>query len=573
MKLTLLSEKELFDSPLEIFSKFGTKAAPTDFAILLGASVSGIDFTSEGSEPKHRTGYYWLRYDNLRDTGCVVLSNGFKSDMNFQFRTGGLRPVFSLSSVPTRFRKTENGPAGIRELRFGEYPQTAAAPELQERLEKAFEAGTLVPTGRKFTTDSVRHDDHTAFFRLTQLEEYDWGGRGFVRVTANSCYNGLPFTLSNGVAYRDGDPVWVETEPLVWLLDEHLSLLVSKQILVSGIPFRHRDRHARSLKYNYDVSDLRLFLDRYFAAEAFPLLTEEETNGPGLHADRGEKSLDERRNPYRFDFGKVTEEDIIRGAIESDIAVFLHGRSSEGKSARVKQLDPDCIILYLRNATPDSLNGKSVYNAATGEMIDIPPTWYTRLRERCEQEPDKLHIVFFDELTNALPSIQGMAFNIILEKEVNGRWHLPGNARIAAAGNDLNDSLAANRMAEPLFNRFAHVYINTTAESWLKWAATPNSAYGRLARPDIEPHAKIHPAVYAYIACKARRGDNVLRTPFNGELPNADPRKWEMASRMLYVTRSPEMLRALIGEELTADFTAFAKQRVPFLLFKIRKFC
>lgn len=53
----------------------------------------------------------------------------------------------------------------------------------------------------------------------------------------------------------------------------------------------------------------------------------------------------------------------------------MHGPSSEGKSARVKQIDPDCVIIYLRNATPESLNGKSVYNQATGEMIDVKPSW------------------------------------------------------------------------------------------------------------------------------------------------------------------------------------------------------
>ena len=281
--MTLLTEKEVFDSPLEIFSKFGTKAAPTDYAILLGASVSGIDFTSEGSNLKDRTGYYWLRYDRLRDTGCVVLSNGFKSTMNFQFRTGGLRPVLSLSSVPTRFRETEIGAAGIKELRFGEYPQTAASKELQELLERGFADGTLTLTGRVFSSDSIKHDDHTASFRLAQHPKYDYGGRSFVRVQARSCYNGLPFTLSNGCSYRDGDPVWVETEPIIWLLDERSGLLVSKQILMSGIPFRHRDQHARSLKYTYEVSDLRLFLDRYFAAEAFPALQdgEECTADPG----------------------------------------------------------------------------------------------------------------------------------------------------------------------------------------------------------------------------------------------------------------------------------------------------
>ena len=275
-----------------------------------------------------------------------------------------------------------------------------------------------------------------------------------------------------------------------------------------------------------------------------------------------EPKLIRKQNPYEFNFNKVSEEEIIRGAVESDVAVFLHGKSSDGKSARVKQLDPDCEIIYMRNATPDSLNGKSVYNSTTGEMIDVPPTWYSKVKTKCEAEPDKIHIIFFDELTNALPSIQGMAFNIVLDGEVNGKWKLPPNARIVAAGNDLNDSLAANQMAEPLFNRFAHVYINTTVDSWLKWASTPKEKYERLDYKDEELEAKIHPSVYAYIAYKSYSGHDVLRTPYTGDKPNADPRKWEMASKILYKTKQPEMLRALIGEDLAKDFTAFARQQV-----------
>ena len=55
----------------------------------------------------------------------------------------------------------------------------------------------------------------------------------------------------------------------------------------------------------------------------------------------------------------------------------------------------------------------------------------------------------------------------------------------------------------------------------------------------------IHPAIYSYIAYK--KGET-LRSKYDGEKPNADPRKWEMASKMLYATGSPEMLRALVGE-------------------------
>ena len=176
-------------------------------------------------------------------------------------------------------------------------------------------------------------------------------------------------------------------------------------------------------------------------------------------------------------------------------------------------------------------------------MIDVKPTWLKKLEERCEKDPDNYHIVFLDEITNALPSIQGIAFNIVLDREVNGIWQLPKNARIVAAGNDMKDSLAANQLAEPLFNRFAHVYIQTTVESWLQWASEHN----------------IHPAIYAYIAYK--KGES-LRSKYDGEKPNADPRKWEMASKMLYATGQPEMLRALVGEDITREFVRFCNQRV-----------
>ena len=152
---------------------------------------------------------------------------------------------------------------------------------------------------------------------------------------------------------------------------------------------------------------------------------EVENNFEYEEIETAELQAEKRKNPYNLDFGEVSEEDIIKGAVESGVAVFLHGPSSEGKSARVKQIDPTCEIIYLRNATPESLNGKSVYNQQTGEMIDVQPTWLKKLQEKCKNEPDRYHIVFFDEITNALPSIQGIAFNIVLDREVNGIWKLP----------------------------------------------------------------------------------------------------------------------------------------------------
>ena len=117
-------------------------------------------------------------------------------------------------------------------------------------------------------------------------------------------------------------------------------------------------------------------------------------------------------------------------------------------------------------------------------------------------------------------------------------------------------------MVEPLFNRFAHVYINTTTESWLKWASTPSETYERLDYKQDSIPMKIHPSIYAYIAYKTHYKQDVLRTPYDGKTPNADPRKWEMASKVLNTTNNPEMLSSLIGESLTKDFVTFTKRQV-----------
>ena len=412
--------------------------------------------------------------------------------------------------------------------------------ELGFKLENEYSNNSLDTLGKSYSIGNGSSNN----FAVTKCPVYGYQGEKYIRFVPDKSF--YYTVLSNGVTVEKDKPYWIKVMPVKWLVDVAFDMAVSKDILFSGVPYTNGTFNG----YSYSIiSD---YIDKYFSNE---IEKQEEIN-----LDKGVVMERKNKNSYGFDTSRVTEEDIIKGAIESDVAVFLHGRSSDGKSARVKELDPDCEIIYMRNATPDSLNGKSVYDASTGNMIDVPPTWYTKVVDKCNSEPDKIHIVFFDELTNALPSMQGMAFNIILDHEVNGKWKLPKNARIVAAGNDLSDSLAANKMAEPLFNRFAHVYINTEVEDWLRWAKTPKKEYQRLDYADFKPERKIHPAVISYIRYKSTNGQDVLRTPFTGDKPNADPRKWEMASKVLYKTGRPEMLRALIGEPLTKDFVEFVRR-------------
>ena len=548
--LTLLSEGQIWgnsnESQLEVIRKYGTKAAITDLCVLTGSYLcEDTDYNiDEDRSLTGRTSWFWTRSDDGDNDVRAVHRNGNRGFEYRYGRDGAVRPALQSSVIfskisPNRVR----GYNGTEEVEYGEYPQNAADSRMQNILESEYNRG-MNKTGRSYTFDSVKYDDYDTGFKPVTYEEYEYQGKEYIRIKANSDFGGNKFKLSNGVEYRNGDYVWVEVSPVKWLIDDRTGILISKKGLVSGIRFLDK---RTNYKGDFDRTEMKEYLDRYMLRDLTQTVTftrvQNMTPEEKAQFEEEQKQAERRRNPYGLKFGQVSEEEIIRGAIESGVAVFLHGPSSEGKSARVKQIDPTCEIIYLRNATPESLNGKSVYNGSTGEMMDVPPTWLKKLQEKCEKEPDRLHVVFFDEITNALPSIQGIAFNIVLDREVNGIWKLPENARIVAAGNDMKDSLAANQLAEPLFNRFAHVYIKTTTEGWLKWASEHN----------------IHPAIYSYIAYK--KGET-LRSKYDGEKPNADPRKWEMASKMLYATGSPEMLRALVGEDITREFVEFCNQQV-----------
>jgi len=126
----------------------------------------------------------------------------------------------------------------------------------------------------------------------------------------------------------------------------------------------------------------------------------------------------------------------------------------------------------------------------------------------------------------------------VLERFVNNRWPLPENARIVAAGNDRAESSVAHDLAEPLFGRFAHIYIRTTVENWMPWAVRKN----------------IDPYVMEFLA----NNDLYLRTSFTGTEGYADPRRWEMVSRVLDSSDNDfSLLEPIVGHETAEAFIRF----------------
>ena len=419
----------------------------------------------------------------------------------------GVRPVLKSDNLKELIKNCKSDiKNGMQVVEYGQFPCMFEKAEINN-------SSLLREMSKKYSLPPQRYQDS---FDILSFPEYDYNGQKVIKV----------------------DEEYHPVKPVQFYVDRKNNMLISTDVLFDS-PINLDNQNYNG---DFKTSQLYQYLNSEFIKELKP--AEEIEN---LF---DEKETLETPNPYNLDLDNVDEEDIIEGAILSDIPVMLHGQTGDGKSARVKQIDPNTQIIYLASADPTDINGKSVQKENLDHLIDYPPTWYVKAKEIAEKNPDQIHVIFFDEITNADPLIQGMVFNIVLDREVNGKWKLPSNIRIVAAGNEEDESLSAHKLSAPLFSRFAHVYIKTNREKWLTWASN---------QVDENGNSLIHPSIYAYIAYK---GDEVLRTEYDGETPNADPRKWEMASRMLNKTGKPDMLRALIGPELTYDFKNFVTQKV-----------
>lgn len=279
-KLTLLSERQLLGNELEVIRKYGQETAVTDLCILTGGYVfeyiptddevqlnlampgSIYYYTKEDTSLKGRVGSILTMSSD--DNNKVIKTRSFNGSIQnyskFTNRSGNIRPVlnsfdkFSLLS-PYRVK----GFNGSEVVEYGEYPQYAADQSIQRVLESEYKHG-LKKTGNSYTFDSVKNDDDSSEFSPASYEEYEYHGKRYIRLIANSCtFEENRFILSNNMYYKNGDYVWIEVSPVEWLIDDRSQLLISKKALVSGI--------KESNENNYENSDIEKYLDEYLLKE------------------------------------------------------------------------------------------------------------------------------------------------------------------------------------------------------------------------------------------------------------------------------------------------------------------
>ena len=324
---TFLTKEQCFGSDkLDILKKRGTKAAITDFSVLLGGWVSSEHIENDSSL-EGRTGHYWTKSDDGDNDARVVDFFGNRNGIDVRRRLGGARPALPFSVVsliPTNGESGKRAKDGVLEVEYGYYPQKAVSRDMQEILEKAYKSITISKTRNSYTTDSRRYDEK---FAPKQHEEYEYNGKRYVRVEANFSYgSNEELTLSNGENYRDGDNVWVEVIPVKWLVDEKEKIMITEKLIFAGVQFNHtRDYHTK----DFDKTDIKTFMDKYLSRDLV------QSRGIAEQTRTSSKATKKNENPYNLDFSETSEADIIRGAIQSNVSIFLHGKPGCGKSDRV----------------------------------------------------------------------------------------------------------------------------------------------------------------------------------------------------------------------------------------------
>ena len=403
-----------------------------------------------------------------------------------------VRPVIVLEEGDEHLLGRKQTDGTVTVVEFGRYPYVVLDESMRAMAAREYARGALAKTGGSITVAGKEHPVYRLGGKEVICMTFEEGGMtGYVR-------------LSDGSVVTEGEDVFVEVRPVRWLYEEDSKLLISCMALFGGL--------SREAAVDY--------LEGSFLSELTYMQEEVSPESRG------------------FKVGSHDELSLIRAYVEANIPVFLHGLSGDGKSDRVRQIDPQALDIELVNETPETINGRAVYNETTNTIIDIKPVWLIKLEELCAD--GKLHILFFDELTNATKQTQSVIFKIVLERFVNNRWPLPSNARIVAAGNDRSESTAAHDLAEPLFGRFAHIYIRTTVENWMPWAIAN----------------ELNPYVMEFLA----NNDLYLRTAYTGTEGHADPRRWEMASRVLdYSGNDFSLLAPIVGQETAEAFIRFFK--------------
>jgi hypothetical protein len=236
-------------------------------------------------------------------------------------------------------------------------------------------------------------------------------------------------------------------------------------------------------------------------------------------------------------------------------SVLLRAVHGVGKSMIVRQVA--FVLKEKMGLNEYKVIDRRLSQMSEGDMIGLPstdgnvtrfnpPDWYM---EACNIPC----CLFLDELNRATPEVMQAAFQVVLDRELNG-WKLHPKTRVFSAIN-LGSQYTVNEMDPALLSRFWAIDLKPTVEDWLNWAKDTTPVGGN-----------IHPNLIDFI----KTNEKWLNTPKNSEPGKKvpDPRSWEHLNTALVQANLMEepdnplfwsMCLGFIGIEATNAFVDYVK--------------
>ena len=236
----------------------------------------------------------------------------------------------------------------------------------------------------------------------------------------------------------------------------------------------------------------------------------------------------------------------LRHAMLRKRPVFLWGPPGIGKSDIVAQVTDsfsNSLLIDIRLSLwdPTDIKGVPYFDSNISKMVWGAPEELPD--EELAAQYDHI-VVFFDEMNSAAPAVQAAAYQLILNRRV-GKYKLPDNVIIVAAGNRESDKGVTYRMPSPLANRFVHIEMSVNFDDWFTWAVGNN----------------IHKDVVGYL--QFAKKDLYDFDPKSPSRSFATPRSWSFVSELLDDNLKEDSLTDLVsgsvGEGLAVKFMAHRK--------------
>lgn len=236
----------------------------------------------------------------------------------------------------------------------------------------------------------------------------------------------------------------------------------------------------------------------------------------------------------------------IERAFSVQRPIFLWGPPGIGKSELVasitESMEGYMIDLRLGQMEPTDIRGIPFYNRDLGKMDWAPPIDLPD-EELAAQYP--VVVLFLDEMNSAPPSVLAAAYQLILNRGV-GKYKLPDNVVVIAAGNRESDKGVTFRMPTPLANRFTHLEMKVDFSSWFDWAVMNG----------------VHKDVVGYL--NFAKNDLYDFDPKSSSRAFATPRSWVFVSELidddsLDDRTMVDLVAGTVGEGLAVKFAAHRK--------------